>query len=231
MEETDEELIQFGGEGIRYKIFKDLMDSINTPIEIEYNINGILNEDKTIDKTIKNLKNLKKDNPNFKKLKDNPNYKKYDKIINNLQKMITEQQPQPQPQPQQQPQPQPQPQPQLQQQQPQQQPQLQPQLQQQPPQQPQPPTSTPEKNYQIVQINIKPKHDLLQETVSLLTNQKFITTYTAVLDQPIIIGEYNGTSPENKHNVAKFKAGKYYLYKNNLYYNIPEPPPLSRGNV
>ena len=96
------------------------------------------------------------------------------------------------------------------------------------PQQQPPPPPTYEKNYQIVQINIKPKHDLLQETISLLTNQKFITTYTAVLDQPIIIGDYNVTT-EQPTTAAKFKAGKYYLYKNNAYYNIPETSPLSEA--
>ena len=73
-----------------------------------------------------------------------------------------------------------------------------------------------------MQINIQPKHDLLQETISLLTNQTFSKTYTAVLDQPTDKGDYKGDINQ-LILVTKFKSGKYYLYKegDHSYYNIP----------
>ena len=106
-----------------------------------------------------------------------------------------------------------------------------PQPQPQPPQPPLPqPPNTQHRSVSlfIVRINIKPKQDLLQETISLLTNQKFMTTYTADLKHPIKAEneQYKGTPPKETDRVTKPKAGKYYLYNesNQQYYHIPEPP-------
>jgi hypothetical protein len=93
------------------------------------------------------------------------------------------------------------------------------------------PVAQPE--YQIVQIQIQSKHDLLQETISLLTHQTFAKTYTAVLDQPTERGKYQGQITEDSLTPAtKLKACKYYLYntQNKKYYYLPDtelsdPPP------
>ena len=217
-----EEWTQEGGEGIKYKIFKELMDLIHEPIKIKYNSNGSLNEDVTINQYFEDI--LKKNNNKTKlnilktqiekfKTPKNPKYNKYSKytvILNKFIDMINEAAA----------------------------------IKTKEEKEEKNADADAdadadaeqsakakaeqeeeEKKYQIVQINIKPKQDLLQETISLLMNQKFITTYTAVFETPIIIDDYKGET-NNLIQVTKFKACTRYLYsnyKNNYsYYHIPE---------
>ena len=83
-----------------------------------------------------------------------------------------------------------------------------------------------EPEYQIVQIKIQPKHDLLQETIALLTDQTFAKTYTAVLDQPTQLGKYQGQIDKESLILAtKLKAYKYYLYNGGESYYLPPDLP------